>query len=159
MLRLQRAFFPGMAFLLMCVLLCGCASTVSTPVSAATAKQRVFLSHYDQLKPMESGDDEAQSWRLSGVDWKKYDKVFIERIQVFPQEDSKYKGIDPTDFRPRKQHAKSVIFFGHLLLALRRPQRLSIFRLECVLRDLSICDKAALVHICALVVAAAQVVP
>ncbi len=62
-------------------------------------------------------------------------------------------------YRPRKQHAKSVIFFGHLLLALRRPQRLAIFRLECVLRDLSICDKAALVHICALVVAAAQVVP
>jgi hypothetical protein len=48
---------------------------------------------------MESGDDEAQSWRLSGVDWKKYDKVFIERIQVFPQEDSKYKGIDPTDLK------------------------------------------------------------
>ncbi len=61
--------------------------------------------------------------------------------------------------RPRKQHAKSVIFFGHLLLALRRPQRLAIFRLECVLRDLSICDKGALAHICALVVAAVQVVP
>lgn len=88
-----------MALMLMLALLCGCASTTNTSSSAPKAAKRTgFLSNYDMLKPM-GGDDEAQSWRRPDVDWKKYDKVFIERIQVFPKKESEDKGIDPTDLK------------------------------------------------------------
>lgn len=88
-----------LALVLVLALLCGCASTSSSPTPAPTAKRNGFLSHYDQLKPLDDGDDAASSWRLANVDWKKYDKVFIERIQVFPKKESEDKGIDPTDLK------------------------------------------------------------
>lgn len=96
--KIQKVFIPGMTLMLMFVLLCGCATTSSTPAPAKTVNSSGFLSNYEQLKPM-GGDGEAKSWRRSDVDWKKYDKVFIERIQVFPKKESEDKGIDPTDLK------------------------------------------------------------
>lgn len=91
---------PGMALMLMLALLSGCTSTAGTPApaSAGAVRRSGFLSNYDQLKPM-AGAEDAQSWRRADVDWKKYDKVFIDRIQVFPKPESEDKGIDPTDLK------------------------------------------------------------
>lgn len=86
-----------MALMLVISLLYGCAST-GTPTTAKTAERSGFLSNYELLKPIDGGDG-AQSWRSQDVDWKKYDKVLIERIQVFIKTDSENKGIDPTDLK------------------------------------------------------------
>lgn len=95
--RVQKTVAKGMAFMLVLTLLYGCAST-GTPKSDKTPERSGFLSNYELLKPIEGGDG-AQSWRSQDVDWKKYDKVLIERMQVFIKEDSENKGIDPTDLK------------------------------------------------------------
>jgi hypothetical protein len=97
MIRFQETTARRMAFLLMMVLFCGCASN-GTPKPAKTPERSGFLSNYEMLKPIEGGDG-AQAWRSQDVDWKKYDKVLIERMQVFIKEDSENKGIDPTDLK------------------------------------------------------------
>jgi len=86
-----------MVFMLMVALLCGCAST-GTTTPAKTPERSGFLSNYDLLKPIKGGDG-AQSWRSQDLDWKKYDKILIERMQVFIKQDSENKGIDPTDLK------------------------------------------------------------
>ena len=97
MVRVQKTVVQGMALMLVISLLYGCAST-GTPTTAKTAERSGFLSNYELLKPIDGGDG-AQSWRSQDVDWKKYDKVLIERIQVFIKTDSENKGIDPTDLK------------------------------------------------------------
>ena len=97
MLQVQKTVARRMAFMLLMAFLCGCASSGSTK-SAKTLERSGFLSNYELLKPIE-GDDSAKAWRAQDVDWKKYDKVLIERIQVFIKEDSEHKGIDPTDLK------------------------------------------------------------
>lgn len=79
--------------------LVGC--TAKSPDSTTTAvspQKSGFLTNYALLKPIEKGDG-AKSWRRADVVWTKYDKILIERIQVFIKEDSKNKGIDPTDLK------------------------------------------------------------
>ena len=78
-------------------LLSGCAAT-GTSGSGATAKQNRFLSKPELLVPVAGGDG-ARSWRAENVDWKVYDKVFFDRIQVFVKDESTDKGIDPTDLK------------------------------------------------------------
>jgi len=95
--QVQKTFAQGMAFMLVLALLCGCAST-GTSKSAKTPERIGFLSNYELLKPID-GDDGAQAWCRQDVDWKKYDKVLIERMQVFIKADSENKGIDPTDLK------------------------------------------------------------
>jgi hypothetical protein len=97
MIEVQKTGYRRMVFMLMIVLLCGCASGGATK-TAKTPERSGFLSNYDLLKPIEGGDG-AKSWRSQDVDWKKYDKVLIERMQVFIKEDSENKGIDPTDMK------------------------------------------------------------
>ncbi|RZL87391.1 MAG: DUF3313 domain-containing protein [Variovorax sp.] len=38
-------------------------------------------------------------WRQTGVDWKRYDKVMIERIQVYLKPTADQRPIDPTDLK------------------------------------------------------------
>ena len=97
MLRVQKTVARKMAFTLIIALLCGCASN-GAPKPDKTPERSGFLSNYELLKPIEGGDG-AKAWRSQDVDWKKYDKVLIERIQVFIKEDSENKGIDPTDLK------------------------------------------------------------
>lgn len=85
--------------ILLLVSLVGCATTTTnTTVSALPQQNSGFLKNYEMLKPIEGGDG-AKSWRRPDTDWKKFDKVLIERIKVFVKEDSKNKGIDPTDLK------------------------------------------------------------
>jgi hypothetical protein len=97
MKRVQKTIAKGMAFTLVLSLLIGCAST-GTPKPAETSGRSGFLSNYELLKPIEGGD-EAKAWRRQDVNWKQYNKVLFERIQVFIKEDSENKGIDPTDLK------------------------------------------------------------
>jgi hypothetical protein len=41
----------------------------------------------------------AKEWLSPGVDWKKYNKVLIERIKVFLKQEGERKPIDPTDLK------------------------------------------------------------
>jgi hypothetical protein len=97
MIHIQKKVVRRIVFMLMVGLLCGCAST-DTTIIAKTPDRSGFLSNYEMLKPIEGGDG-AKAWRNQDVDWKKYDKVLIERMQVFIKEDSENKGIDPTDLK------------------------------------------------------------
>lgn len=75
----------------------GCADTSTTPPKPVE-KQIKTLSKPELLKPV-AGDDVAKSWRTENIDWKIYDKIFIDRIQVFVKDDSTDNGIDPTDLK------------------------------------------------------------
>jgi hypothetical protein len=91
-------FIWGLGLALVLALLCSCASTDKSTPAPQASKQSGFLSNYDLLKPVE-GNESAKSWRLPEVNWKQYNKVLIERIKIFIKEDSKNKGIDPTDLK------------------------------------------------------------
>ena len=97
MKNLCRSFTRGVVVVLALTLLNGCASS-STSGLGALEKQNRTLSKPELLMPLE-GDDAARSWRAQAVDWTIYDKIFIDRIQVFVKEDSTDKGIDPTDLK------------------------------------------------------------
>ena len=92
----------GALLLLLPALLCGCAGSASpdtaAPADAGKPRKLVLLNHQDQLKPVE-GVEGAMSWRDPKVDWKQYNAVLIERMKVYVKEDSKEKGIDPTDLK------------------------------------------------------------
>ena len=95
--NLVQSFTRWGVIILALVLLNGCASS-TTSVSGSAQKQNMTLSKPELLMPLE-GDDFAKSWRAQDVDWKIYDKIFIDRIQVFVKEDSTDKAIDPTDLK------------------------------------------------------------
>lgn len=95
----QQSPWRWLVLVLFGAVLSGCAATGQDGATPAAAKQPSgFLSNYALLKPIADGDG-AKSWRRADVDWGKFDKVLIERIQVFIKEDSKNKGIDPTDLK------------------------------------------------------------
>ena len=96
---------PGWCLtLLLALLLCGCAAGQTggpTPDKAQppdNAMTHGFLSDYGRLKPMD-GQKGATAWRREGVNWSRYDKVLIERMQVFLKQEGTPKGIDPTDLK------------------------------------------------------------
>ena len=57
-----------------------------------------FLSDYSKLEPM---DDDRDAFRYLNpdVDFSSYNKLLIDRIKVYYQEDSDYQGIDPDDLK------------------------------------------------------------
>ncbi len=73
-------------------------SDAAKPAAKAPASRTGFLSDYANLKPVK-GVDGAQAWRRDGVDWKKYSKVLIERMQIYLKQDGKRKPIDPQDLK------------------------------------------------------------
>ena len=95
--NLFQSFTRAVVIISALMLLNGCAGS-STSGSGAAAKQNMTLTKPELLKPL-AGDDFAKSWRGQGVDWSIYDKIFIDRIQVFINQDSTDNGIDPTDLK------------------------------------------------------------
>lgn len=101
--RVRVGMGRGLA-LLLALFLAGCAAGQNGGTSAeGHGKLDVdhavgFLSDYGRLKPID-GQKGAKAWRLEGADWSKYDKVLIERIQVFLKDEGQRKGIDPTDLK------------------------------------------------------------
>jgi len=57
-----------------------------------------FLSSYAGLKP-DPNNDHAFIKRAPAAVAKKYNKVMVDRIKVFFEDDAAYKGIDPTDLK------------------------------------------------------------
>ena len=57
-----------------------------------------FLSDYSQLKP-EGGDSSAYVFRSPKEVGAKYNKVLIDRIKIFFEDEAEYKGVDPTDLK------------------------------------------------------------
>lgn len=103
---LRTLWGRGLA-LLVAGLLSGCAAGQSGDTAAQGAGKPAvkgvdqsvgFLSDYARLKPL-PGQHQAKAWRQDGVNWAQYDKVLIERIQVFLKNEGQRKGVDPTDLK------------------------------------------------------------
>jgi len=71
--------------------------TVASETTLANVRHVGFLTDYDRLKPMPGGGG-ALCWRAADVDWKQFDKVMFERIQVYLAA-SNDKSVDPTDLK------------------------------------------------------------
>ena len=92
------------------VLLTGCSSTEGFSMSgggggtevvasdASAITRSGFLSDYARLRPAPGGEG-MLCWRDANVDWKRYDKVLIERIHVYLKPGAKPNPIDPTDLK------------------------------------------------------------
>jgi Protein of unknown function (DUF3313) len=93
------------------VLLTGCAApggsagaggastvgTVASETSMANVRRVGFLTDYARLQAMPGGSG-VLCWRSPGTDWKQYNKVMFERIQVYLKPGST-KPVDPTDLK------------------------------------------------------------
>jgi hypothetical protein len=70
---------------------------VASEATASNAPRVDFLTDYARLKPMPGGGG-MLCWRSADTDWKRYDKVLFERIQVYIKPGSQ-KAVDPTDLK------------------------------------------------------------
>jgi hypothetical protein len=95
-------------------LLAGCAtpSTGTDVVASENAKDKVpsvgFLSDPARLRAVRA-DEGLLCWRHASVDWKRYDKVMIERIQVYVTPASEQSPIDPTDLKALLDYFHSAL--------------------------------------------------
>ncbi len=76
----------------------GSAGIVASEATTANVARVGFLTDYSKLQPMPGGGG-MLCWRGANVDWKRYDKVLIERIQVYLAPGSAQKPIDPSDLK------------------------------------------------------------
>jgi hypothetical protein len=76
----------------------GGANVVASVTTSSNAARVGFLTDYSKLQPMPGGGG-MQCWRDAGVDWKKYDKALIERIQVYFDRTGTQKPVDPSDLK------------------------------------------------------------
>jgi len=75
----------------------GTAGTVASETTAANVRRVGFLTDYSRLKAMPGGSG-MLCWRSADANWKQYDKVMFERIQVYLNAGSS-KPVDPTDLK------------------------------------------------------------
>ena len=71
--------------------------TVASEATAANVARVGFITNYARLAPMPGGGG-LLCWRDGGVNWKQYDKVMFERIQVFIKPGSQ-NAVDPSDLK------------------------------------------------------------
>ena len=75
----------------------GTSGTVASEVTAASVRRVGFLTDYSRLQAMPGGGG-MLCWRSAGANWKQYNKVMFERIQVYLSGGSS-KPVDPTDLK------------------------------------------------------------
>jgi len=75
----------------------GSAGTVASEATAATVRRVGFLTDYARLAPMPGGGG-MLCWRNAATNWKQYDKVMFERIQVYLKSGTT-QSVDPTDLK------------------------------------------------------------
>jgi len=75
----------------------GASGIVASEATAGNVRRVGFLTDYARLRPMPGGGG-MLCWRDAGVDWKQYNKVLFERIQVYLQP-STLQPVDPTDLK------------------------------------------------------------
>jgi uncharacterized protein DUF3313 len=111
------------------VLLCACAAPgggggggaggggtiVASEATASNVARVGFLSDYAKLVPVAGGGG-VLCWRDAGVNWRGYDKVLIERIQLYLAPGSAQKPIDPSDLKAL------LDYFHNALVKDLRPQ-------------------------------------
>ena len=73
------------------------AGTVASEATVANVRRVGFLTDYARLQPMPGGGG-MLCWRNAGTNWKQFDKVMFERIQVFLKPGST-QSVDPTDLK------------------------------------------------------------
>jgi hypothetical protein len=69
----------------------------ASQITAANVPRVGFLTDYAKLAPMPGGDG-MLCWRASNINWKMYDKVMFERIQVYIKPGSQ-QPVDPSDLK------------------------------------------------------------
>lgn len=67
-----------------------------------------FLSDYANLAP-EGGESKAYRYVDDAVDFSRYRKVLVDRIQVFLKDDAAYKGVDPAELKELVDYFHSAI--------------------------------------------------
>ncbi|QQS53634.1 MAG: DUF3313 domain-containing protein [Candidatus Competibacteraceae bacterium] len=98
--------FPLFSVVVLCgALSAGCAST---PASDNESTPTGFLSDYSKLEP-DTEDPGARIYLKADVDWKKYDKIMLDRIQIWLKDDADYKGIDPTQLKALTDYFQQAI--------------------------------------------------
>jgi hypothetical protein len=75
----------------------GTPGTIASEATGANVRRVGFLTDYARLAPMPGGGG-MLCWREAGVAWKQYDKVMVERIQVYLKQGSS-QPVDPTDLK------------------------------------------------------------
>jgi hypothetical protein len=70
---------------------------VASDVTAGNVRRVGFLTDYARLRPM-SGSGGMLCWRDTNADWKQFNKVLFERIQVYLKPGS-WQPVDPTDLK------------------------------------------------------------
>ena len=70
---------------------------VASEATVANVRRVGFLTGYSRLQPMPGGGG-MLCWREPGTNWKQYDKILFERIQVYLKSDS-LQPVDPTDLK------------------------------------------------------------
>jgi len=75
----------------------GGSGIVASDATAANVRRVGFLTDYARLRPMPGGGG-MLCWRDAGADWKQYNKVLFERIQVYLKPGSS-QPVDPTDLK------------------------------------------------------------
>ena len=98
--------FPLFSVILLCgALSAGCASTSTSDTEPMNTG---FLSDYAKLEP-DTEDPGARIYLKTGVDWKRYNKVMLDRIQIWLKDDADYKGIDPAQLKELTDYFQQAI--------------------------------------------------
>jgi hypothetical protein len=92
----------------------GNTGTVASETTLANVRRVGFLTDYDKLRAMPGGAG-ALCWKSPDANWKQYDKVMFERIQVFLNAGST-QSVDPTDLK------MLIDYFHKDLVAAMKPQ-------------------------------------
>jgi hypothetical protein len=109
----KAALASASAALALALILSGCATSpgsggaaggtgasggvVASEATAANVRRVGFLTDYAQLRPMPGGGG-MLCWRSADANWKQYDKVLFERIQVYLKPGA-LQPVDPTDLK------------------------------------------------------------
>jgi len=75
----------------------GTSGTVASEATVANVRRVGFLTDYARLQPMPGGGG-MLCWRNPDANWKQYDKVLFERIQVYLKPGAS-QPVDPTDLK------------------------------------------------------------
>lgn len=86
----------------------GGGSVVVSTTTAANVPRVGFLTDYARLRPV-SGMDGALCWRADKANWKRYDKVQIERIMVSLRPGKEQSTIDPGDLKMLTDYFRNAL--------------------------------------------------
>lgn len=94
------------------------------------------LAHPHRLEAV-PGEEGARRWLEPGVDFGRYDKILLERIQVRIADDAQYRAVDPTDLKTLVDyfHGAIVRALGDAYPIVERPDR-GVLRVRTVIYDL-----------------------